>query len=201
MLQRNLQLQAGGKAVTLTIVPNSVELSFPPGQGGLSIMRLSAWFTTALSFSGGQPLTINNRDNSYRDIFGWREIVVRTGDGISLLESKVHTRESSDELRTYPQDMLSSLLNDREAKLKMALSGSPASSHPASRPICGWRIALSFERYSDSRHLHSHIHSHGGRHILSYSPPSKPSLVYPVRLNICPSGYCGLKCVCLGTTY
>ena len=104
-------------------------------------MRLSVWFTAPLALSGGQSLDINYRDDNYRDSIGWREIVVRPSGSISVLASNVHSQEISDELRSYPQDMLAVPLNDRDAKLLVVLNGStsavnaPSSSSSANGPF------------------------------------------------------------------
>ena len=51
---------------------------------------------------------------------GWREIVVRGQNGLQVFDASVSDQDQSDELRTYPQDMLSSPLNQASACLRRA---------------------------------------------------------------------------------
>jgi nickel/cobalt exporter len=120
-LRHNLKLQVDDRPIDLLLVPNSAELEFPPGQGGLPTMRLSAWLTAPFSLQPGQTFTANYRDENYPERIGWREIVVRPGDSITLLKSNVPSQETSAELRQYPQDLLTQPLAEREADFTFTL--------------------------------------------------------------------------------
>ena len=111
-LLRNLHLTVNGSPVDLDLL--SQELTFPPGQGGLVILRLSLLLQAPTS---GSELAVDYRDENYADRIGWKEIVVRAADGVTLLESSAPAEDVSDELRTYPDDLLSSPLDVREASL------------------------------------------------------------------------------------
>jgi len=58
-------------------------------------------------------------DGNYEDHLGWREIVVQGGQGVAIKDSTVPSNGVSDELRKYPNDMLSSPLDVREAKFEL----------------------------------------------------------------------------------
>lgn len=133
-LRVNLHLTLAGKALPVELEPGTTTLSFPPGQGGLSLLRVTAWFRAPLSTSappaGGG---IRFRDDNYSDRLGWKEIVVRATDGAALSQSSVTAVDQSDELRNYPKDMLSSPLDVRSAQF--AFTAAPgASAAPAGTP-------------------------------------------------------------------
>jgi ABC-type nickel/cobalt efflux system permease component RcnA len=89
-------------------------LSFPEGQGGLATLRLQITFAAPLPAGDA---ALDYRDTNEPERQGWREIVARAAAGRTLREASVPTTDISDELRAYPDDMLSSPLNVREARL------------------------------------------------------------------------------------
>ena len=102
------------------------DLTFPPGQGGLDTQRM------VLDFAGPMPegwqdsvQQVEFRDENYRDRLGWREVVVRVGDGVRLLSSTAPADDVSDELRAYPEDGLSNPLHVSSAAFEFE-GGVPA---------------------------------------------------------------------------
>ncbi|MGB3829398.1 MAG: hypothetical protein WA962_11540 [Ornithinimicrobium sp.] len=83
-----------------------------PGSAGLPTLRLTCEFFAAADLAA--PATLSFEDNYRTDRIGWREITA-TGDGVALLDPPVPSRSVSDELRSYPQDLLSSPLDVRSA--------------------------------------------------------------------------------------
>ncbi len=124
-IRGDLYLTANGSPSRLDLL--SQELSFPPGQGGLDTLRLSLVFETP---SPGSELAVEYRDENYADRIGWREIVVRPAEGVTLLESTAPTEDVTDELRTYPDDLLSSPLDRTLADGAPARLLEPAESAP-----------------------------------------------------------------------
>jgi ABC-type nickel/cobalt efflux system permease component RcnA len=116
-LLRGLHLVAGGTPLTLAQAGQA--LDFPPGQGGLVTMRLTLDFEAPIA-STQAPLVIEYRDDNFAERIGWREIVIRPLDGAALRDATAPERDQSNELRTYPEDMLSSPLNVREARFTLA---------------------------------------------------------------------------------
>lgn len=125
-IARQLHLAVDGQDVILT--PSQQELSFPPGQAGLKLLRLRAVFAASASLAGtATPLKIAYRDDFDADRIGWKEIVVTHGAGIALDASGVATTDTSNELRAYPQDMLKSPLDETSAAFGVTLlPGAPA---------------------------------------------------------------------------
>ena len=93
------------------------ELTFPPGQGDLSTLRISFLLQGQIEQTNHQKeQTLYYRDDNYSQRLGWKEIVVRPGNGVVLTESTVSELDQTDELRVYPRDMRKSPLNLREAR-------------------------------------------------------------------------------------
>lgn len=123
-LGANLSLVIQDQSAVLSLVPNSAQLALLPGQGGLEIMQIRARYSTPLD-PNAFPLKIRYRDDNYSERIGWREIVAKPAKGITITKSNVRNTETSDELRNYPQDLLSNPLNDREANFSVARGASP----------------------------------------------------------------------------
>lgn len=85
-----------------------------PGAAGLPTLRLTCRFTATAPL--GAPASVAFEDRYRTDRIGWREITA-TGDGVALTNSPVPTRSISDELRSYPKDLLSSPLDVRSLTL------------------------------------------------------------------------------------
>ncbi len=103
-LKRNLHLVVNGEALALE--SQDYQLEFPVGQGGLQTLRLSLWLSARLP----QPAVwrVGYQDDNFAGRLGWQEVLVKTAGNVTLLESSVPMQDISNELRTYPQDMLQS---------------------------------------------------------------------------------------------
>jgi len=109
-LQPDLDLLLNNKPLILTLISSSVE--FPAGAGGLPTLRLTCEFSTAIA---GQMTSLSFVDNSYSERIGWREIVV-TADGVKL-NGDYSSTSVSKRLTSYPQDLLSNPLDQRQITL------------------------------------------------------------------------------------
>jgi ABC-type nickel/cobalt efflux system permease component RcnA len=127
----DLNLRVDGRPV----MPNleASRLEFPPGVGGLSTLRLTCTFYVSLA-PQGEITRVDFEDNSYAERLGWREIVV-TAEDVSL-QGDFATTSSSQRLTAYPEDMLSSPLDQRRVSFDFSpqntLSQGPV--RPASQP-------------------------------------------------------------------
>ena len=119
-LQPDLQLHLNNKAAVLALTSSSVD--FPAGAGGLPTLRLTCEFNASLS-TAGQMANLSFQDNSYKDRIGWREIVV-TADGVTL-NGNFSSTSVSNRLTSYPQDLLSSPLDQREITLGIGSASIP----------------------------------------------------------------------------
>ena len=109
---------AGGTAVRLDgealgLQVRDSALAFPPGQAGLSTLRLSCHLgSDEIGPTTGHRLELDN--NNYKERVGWREVVA-VGHGMEIAETDVAARSTSRELTAYPEDLLSSPLDVRHA--------------------------------------------------------------------------------------
>jgi nickel/cobalt exporter len=125
----DLILQEDGRVAALT--PTRSTVTFPVGAAGLSTLRLTCGFQSAgLAYASDERIDFT--DNSYAGRIGWREIVV-FAEGIPL-QGDFATQSISKELTAYPQDMLSSPLDERQVSLKVGTLAGSSLQSPAGKP-------------------------------------------------------------------
>jgi nickel/cobalt exporter len=107
----HLQLVVAGQPVELHPVVD--DLSQPPGQGGLTTLRLAVRYEGTIP-AGGQLHAVVS-DGNEPDRIGWRELVVTTRGDAQLLASSAPSRDLSDELRHYPANLIQAPLDLRSA--------------------------------------------------------------------------------------
>jgi ABC-type nickel/cobalt efflux system permease component RcnA len=129
----NLRLRAGDE--DLLLVATSHEITFPPGQGGLSLLRLTATYRATAPASRDMR-RVAFEDNNYADRLGWREIVVRPGGNVQIDGASAFAQDRSAELTAYPQGALSSPLDVRSAAFSyMAAPGAVGEAPPQPQPV------------------------------------------------------------------
>ena len=133
---RNLHLTLEETSIPLRVVSRALELL--PGQAGLRTLRLEAWLEApgaaeivARVAQRGQArgARLDYHDDNDPERVGWREILVQTAGGVSVEApggGTVPTTDVSNELRTYPQDMLASPLDVRQVRLSVVPAGAAA---------------------------------------------------------------------------
>jgi len=128
-LVEGLRLRAGDEVLPLEVLDRSAE--YRPGQGGLPTLRVKAHLLAELpkDWRGGAHYA----DHTYENRLGWREIVVRGGRGVAIKDSTVPANGVSNELRSYPRDMLSSPLDVREATFTLVPGGGSEGDDTAGR--------------------------------------------------------------------
>jgi nickel/cobalt exporter len=109
---RGLELTVDGHLLRLR--PLRHELAFPPGQGGLHTTRLEIAFVSP-PLPDGEQARLSYRDANFRDRIGWKEIVVRGDAGAHVRSSSARSQTISEELRSYPKNLLESPLDVTEA--------------------------------------------------------------------------------------
>jgi ABC-type nickel/cobalt efflux system permease component RcnA len=115
-----MSLQVDGRPVTLALGAHSMALL--PGQGGLQTMRVEADLTAELADAPG-PWRAEFHDESFAGRPGWREVIVRAGDGMRLTESNAPIDDITRELTSYPVDALRNLPAESQASFRFALGG------------------------------------------------------------------------------
>lgn len=80
-------------------------LAFPPGQGGLSTLRLECALTSDATVTGTTVVTVT--DTNHADRIGWRELYL-VGDG-TRIDGDVATASTTARLTAYPDDAAASM--------------------------------------------------------------------------------------------
>jgi ABC-type nickel/cobalt efflux system permease component RcnA len=122
--------------VTVALATQTSTLVFVPGAGGLDTMRLTCELRTADPVDTAGTL-IEYVDENSLERLGWREITA-VGDGVDLAASDVPARSVSQEMTAYPDDLLSSPLDQRTATIRAVagtgkVTGATAASGPQSQ--------------------------------------------------------------------
>ncbi|HEY3061652.1 MAG TPA: sulfite exporter TauE/SafE family protein [Chloroflexota bacterium] len=138
-LRQNLHLTLNGQPASLRLEHRT--LSLPQGQGGLPTLRLDVVYSADLPSAAATPVDVVYRDDNDPARLGWREIIARPGAaGTTLQQTTVPTEDVTNELRSYPEDMLNSPVSVREARLSFVPGAA------AARPVLGGSGVAVFER-------------------------------------------------------
>jgi nickel/cobalt transporter (NicO) family protein len=98
-LARGLRLELDGRRAPLR--PLATRVAMRPGAGGLKTLRFDAVYD-----GGPAGRTLAFRDENFAGRIGWKEIVVHAERGARLVTSSAPSRSASDELRSYPRNLL-----------------------------------------------------------------------------------------------
>ena len=123
-----LRVVADGAGLSPSTVAHSV--SFPPGAGGLSTLRLECRFRAAFPSEIERPTTLTFSEASFPERIGWREIVA-TGDGTLLDTHGLPATSPSKELTAYPADLIAQPLDIRSASIEVRPAPTAAATAPA----------------------------------------------------------------------
>jgi nickel/cobalt transporter (NicO) family protein len=113
---RNARLVVDGRPATL--VPVRAALAHPRGAGGLRTTRLEVILAGPILHG---RVSVAYHDNNYKDRIGWKEIVVGT-----------NARSASNELRSYPKDLLQSPLDTTSVTAQLEPGDGPDVAPPLS---------------------------------------------------------------------
>jgi ABC-type nickel/cobalt efflux system permease component RcnA len=137
---KNLTLLVDNQTVNLSILSTSV--IFPPGAGGLPTMKIGVVYRGVLRHKPSGALTLHYQDDNFPGHAGWKEIVVTTGEGVTLAPSPDGSipfkTDRSSQLTDYPTNLLNSPPQDLEADLSYTVQPSPvvpAITIPAILPV------------------------------------------------------------------
>ncbi|MCI0489776.1 MAG: sulfite exporter TauE/SafE family protein [Blastocatellia bacterium] len=121
-----LLLEIDGKPARLQLV--SSYISLPPGAGGLQTLRIECDLEVAVIPAATHRLRFE--DTNHRDRAGWREMVVTPASGITVFNSSVFGNSITDELKSYPEDLLAAPVNERVAEFSFTSGNVPAGANP-----------------------------------------------------------------------
>jgi ABC-type nickel/cobalt efflux system permease component RcnA len=131
-IARRIRLALDGRPVAL--VPVGHNLSQRAGAGGLPTLRFEAIFRAQRP--GKRPRGATSlvfHDTNFADRIGWKEVVARADRGAAIESSDVPTRSESQELRSYPRQLLRSPLDVSSATVRYepgTTAGVPPSLNP-----------------------------------------------------------------------
>jgi nickel/cobalt transporter (NicO) family protein len=106
---RGLGLTVDGRRIPLELDGRG-RASFPPGSGGLETSR----FEFRLSAPVDLPRAVKLHDGTFDDRVGWKAIVAAPGEGTAV-RTGAPSGDPTDGLRRYPEDVLGSPLDRRDA--------------------------------------------------------------------------------------
>ena len=116
-VERGLKLEVDGRAVALRPAA-APRIEFPAGQGGLKLTRVEIPLVARVS----TPRRVVLRDDTFAGRAGWKAIVAAPGKGTAV-RSTAPSGDPTNGLRSYPQDSLSSPLDQREATFAVRSGG------------------------------------------------------------------------------
>ena len=119
-LAQNLLLTINDQTVRAN--PETWTIDFPPGQGDLPTMRLELTATAVLPQTD-HIWRLSYTDSNYPERLGWQETVVTAVSDLTILESSVPSQDVSNQLRSYPDDLLQSPLAVNQARVQFAAAG------------------------------------------------------------------------------
>ncbi len=114
----NLELIVAGERIALEI--DQASARYRDGEGGLATTFIEATLVGALPDGWQAAGAGSYSDNNYDSRLGWREIVVRGGEGVIVPGTDALTASVTDGLTNYPGDQLSSPLDMRAASFELA---------------------------------------------------------------------------------
>lgn len=137
-LARSLTLTVA--SATVPLVATDARITFPPGAGGLSTMRIECGYEARLGSPLPGPTTITFADGSYADRIGWREMVA-TGDGAVIAPNDLPPTSPSSKLTAYPTNLLTQAPDIRSATI-VATPQTATVATPSARTSTGAAAAV-----------------------------------------------------------
>lgn len=114
-----IMLDVDGARIPLEV--SAKRISMPAGAGGLPTLRVECDLTGKVQAvneaSAMATHHLKFEDTNYAERIGWREIVVNPASGISVFNSTSYGSALTDELKAYPEDKLTTPLDERTAEL------------------------------------------------------------------------------------
>jgi len=137
-LAHDVTVRVDGRPLAWTVRPTG--FAYRPGSAGLHTTRVTCALGAPADLAATSTLDVTN---SYRaDRIGWRELTA-TGHGVHPVDPSIPARSPSDELRSYPTDLLGSPLDQRSARLRVEPGDGPAALGPKTHvnrgdPLSRW---------------------------------------------------------------
>ncbi|MFG3689620.1 sulfite exporter TauE/SafE family protein [Micromonospora sp. NPDC047740] len=128
-----LSVKTGDRVLAWRVTAST--FTYHPGAANLATGRTECHLTANVDLR--KAATIHIQDNFRPDRVGWHEITA-AGHDIGITKSPVQATSISDELRKYPNNLLSSPLNQRSVRLQTAGAGAETgAANKVSIPVAG----------------------------------------------------------------
>lgn len=121
---KGLEFHSGDKSLEPQFLRSSIKVS--DGAGGLSVARIEMAFLLP-KLTG----SVDFEDRNFPDRAGWKEIVVKAGQGAQIVRASQPDTELSKGLTAYPPDPTAAPPQDLRASVEWRVLGAPA---PAPAP-------------------------------------------------------------------
>jgi ABC-type nickel/cobalt efflux system permease component RcnA len=115
-LAEGLILTFDGNRLPLGIAAKKI--TQPEGAGGLLTLRIELDLVAETESKAISRVRLENRN--YGERIGWREMVVGSTSGVSVFDSTAYANGLSDELKSYPEDLLAAPLDERAVEFSFA---------------------------------------------------------------------------------
>jgi len=125
----NLTLAVDGSPLEWRVTEKNISL--PLGSGNLPTLRLEWDLIGDLPDSASEIRQLRFENKNHPSRIGWNEIVVGRVSGINIFNSTAFGSGITDELKSYPQETLSSPLIERTAEFSFTKTALP----PAAKPL------------------------------------------------------------------
>ena len=125
-IMQQLDLSIDGQKVELE--PTDTLVAQPIGQADIPLVRVEAWFKAVRPIAPNVQHQAVFRDRSDPARLGWREIVVHAGRGAAVSDANAPPQDVSNELRSYPDELLQNPLDRREARWSFVMNGTVSAS-------------------------------------------------------------------------
>jgi nickel/cobalt transporter (NicO) family protein len=123
---KNLVLEVDHRSIPLRLKAKMVSL--PPGAGGLSTLRMEWEMTGEISgLNLSEVHQLRFEDENDRTRIGWREMVVNS-ESVNVFDSSAYRNSLTNALRNYPQDLLTTPLQESIVNLSFTQDEIPANS-------------------------------------------------------------------------
>jgi ABC-type nickel/cobalt efflux system permease component RcnA len=131
-LRHGLALEVDGQPLALRAVRTGLDR--PKGEAGLLTLRVAAILEARVPGSaGGSTRTLRFADHNGVHRLGWREIVVVARGDTQVRSSTAPNHDLSDELRSYPGNLIQAPLDLRSARATFVAGTEPAAAAPLPR--------------------------------------------------------------------
>ena len=129
-VQAKVQAQVGAWLANLSITQDGQPISprlrqvtshLADGAGGMPVLRIEI-----LSYLNVKPGQIAYQDRNYSGRAGWKEVVIRRGNGVAISQASHSGRDLSQALTAYPTELTLAPPQDLEAKVTWTATATPA---------------------------------------------------------------------------